>query len=91
MDKIDLDNIDLTDFIMPIKLNYDREYYFELKGRLNSYKEYLLIKVTSVYLIFCIITFLYLNFKQSKKNIFACILRAGFLFQTTIKLTKLLE
>lgn len=41
MDKIDLDNIDLTDFIMPIKLNYDREYYFELKGRLNSYKEYI--------------------------------------------------
>lgn len=41
-----------------------------LSANLNSYKEYLLIKVTSVYLIFCIITFLYLNFKQSKKNIF---------------------
>ena len=41
MDKIDLDNIDLTNFIMPIKLNYDREYYFELYERLNSYKEYI--------------------------------------------------
>ena len=40
MKKINLNEINLVNFIMPIKLDYDREYYPELKTRLNSYEEY---------------------------------------------------
>lgn len=34
-------NLNLENFIMPIKLNYDNEYYSELKQRLNNYKDYI--------------------------------------------------
>lgn len=41
MDKIDIDKINLADFTMPIKLDYDKDYYLKLKERLNSYQNYI--------------------------------------------------
>lgn len=36
-----MDKINLKDFTMPIKLDYDKNYYFNLEERLNSYKNYI--------------------------------------------------
>ena len=41
MDKIDIDKINLVDFTMPIKLDYDKDYYLKLKEGLSSYKNYI--------------------------------------------------
>ena len=39
--KINIDEIDLEEFKMPIILNSDNQYYFELKNKLNTYKKYI--------------------------------------------------
>lgn len=41
MDKINIDEINLEDFNMPIKLDYDKDYYSKLKYGLNDYIDYI--------------------------------------------------
>lgn len=41
MGKINIDEINLKYFNMPIKLDYDKDYYSELKKKLNDYKNYI--------------------------------------------------
>ena len=41
MDKININEIDLEEFKMPIILNTDKEYYLKLKDGLSNYENYI--------------------------------------------------